>query len=376
MVGLNTTNKSCVLILLAALLFVMPSAAINAAVYGDTAGFNPDLHKDSFTIVYSLPGSPGSNLDSNITKYTDPAVDVIFMGGEDTFSPITASLLEKAVASGKIFVVSNYSYQKFDSSLPATSKGFGEDGKYFFATDPDTPLSKTIFGDLRTNFPNTDPLSRRSHTEAKGGSVTLLSYDKGDPALLYWKYGSGYVIEWTPGSNSRYLNSTEADLVNQRLITYLMNEKVPVTTVTTLSPTQSNSGSVSVYSSPLGASVLIDGRYYGTTPANLTDIQPGNHIIRLTLSGYYDYEGTIYVLAGQTTHAYGTLPPLSQFSTAPTPVPTTAVPIIVQVPTAEPTQKQGAFENPGVIAAIIGVITATIGAIATIFSHLSKAKKD
>jgi hypothetical protein len=44
--------------------------------------------------------------------------------------------------------------------------------------------------------------------------------------------------------------------------------------------------------------------------------------------------------------------------------------------TAEPTQKQGAFENPGVIAAIIGVITATIGAIATIFSHISKAKKE
>jgi hypothetical protein len=152
---------------------------------------------------------------------------------------------------------------------------------------------------------------------------------------------------------------------------------MPKPVATTLFPTQSNLGSVSVYSSPLGASVLIDGRYYGTTPANLTDIQPGNHIIRLTLSGYYDYEGTIYVLAGQTTHAYGTLPPLNQFSGAPTPVPTTVAPIIVQVPvTAEPTQKQGAFENPGVIAAIIGVITATIGAIATIFSHISKAKKE
>jgi hypothetical protein len=242
---------------------------------------------------------------------------------------------------------------------------------------PNTTLSKTIFSGLRTNFTNTGPFSKRSPAEAKDGAVTLLSYDKGDPALLYWQYGNGYVIEWTPVSNSRYLNSTEADLVNQRLITFLMNEKVPKTIVTTPAPTPSNVGSVSVYSSPLGASVLIDGRYYGTTPANLTDIQPGNHIIRLTLSGYYDYEGTIYVLAGQTTHAYGTLPPLNQYSGAPTPVPTTPVPIIVQVPvTAEPTQKQGAFENPGVIAAIIGVITATIGAIATIFSHISKAKKE
>jgi hypothetical protein len=377
MVGLNNTRKSFILLLFAALLFVMPSAAINTAIYGDTAGFNPDLHKDTFTIGYSLPGTLGTDLDTNVTKYTDLSVDVIFMGGEDTFSPATASLLEQAVASGKIFVVSNKNYQKFNASLPATSKGSTPDGQYFFVTDPNTTLSKTIFSDLRINFPNTDPLSKRSHTEAKNGAITVMSYDKGDPALLYWKYGNGYVIEWTPVTNSRFLNSTEADLINQRLITSLIIERLPKPTITTPSPTQSNLGSVSVYSSPLGASVLIDGRYYGTTPANLTDIPPGNHIIRLTLSGYYDYEGTIYVLAGQTTHAFGTLPPLNQYSGAPTPVPTTPVPIIVQVPvTAEPTQKQGAFENPGVIAAIIGVITATIGAIATIFSHISKAKKE
>jgi len=376
MVGLNNTHKSFILILFAAMLFVMPSAAINTAIYGDTAGFNPDLHKETFTIVYSLPGSLGSDLDTNITKYTDPTVDVIFMGGKDTFSPATASMLEKAVASGKIFVVSNNNYQKFDSSLPATSKGSVADGQYLLVTDPNTTLSKTIFSGIRTNFTNNDPVSKRSPAEAKAGSVTLLNYDNGDPALLYWQYGNGYVIEWTPVSNSRYLSNTEADLINQRLITFLANEKLPKTTVTTPVATPSNVGSVSVYSSPLGASVLIDGRYYGTTPANLTDIQPGNHIIRLTLSGYYDYEGTIYVLAGQTTHAYGTLPPLNQVISSNTVTPV-ATPIIVAVPvTAEPTPKQGAFENPGVIAAIIGVITASIGAIATIFSHISKAKKE
>jgi hypothetical protein len=376
MVGLNNTHKSFIVILFAAMLFVMPSAAINTAIYGDTAGFNPDLHKDTFTIVYSLPGSLGSDLDTNITKYTDSGVDVIFMGGKDNFSPATASLLEKAVASGKIFVVSNNNYQKFDSSLPATSKGSVPDGQYLLVTDPNTTLSKTIFNGIRTNFTNNDPVSKRSPAEAKAGSVTLLNYDNGDPALLYWQYGNGYVIEWTPVSNSRYLSTTEADLINQRLITFLANEKLPKTIVTTPVSTPSNVGSVSVYSSPLGASVLIDGRYYGTSPANLTDIQPGNHIIRLTLSGYYDYEGTIYVLAGQTTHAYGTLPPLNQVISSNTVTPV-ATPIIVAVPvTAEPTPKQGAFENPGVIAAIIGVITASIGAIATIFSHISKAKKE
>jgi len=377
MVRLNTTKKTCILILFVALLFVMPSSALNTAIYGDSSGFNPDLHKENFTVTYSLPGSSGTDLDTNITKYTDPSVDVIFMGGDDSFSPATASLIEQAVASGKIMVVSNKNYQKFNSSLPATSNGSVPDGQYLVISDPNTTLSKTIFSGLRTNFPNTDPFSSRLSIKAKEGSVTLLSYEMGDPALLYRQYGNGYVIEWAPVSNSRFLNSTEADLVNYRLITSIVNEKLPKPAVTTMSPAQSNSGSVAVYSSPLGASVLIDGRYYGTTPANLTDIPSGNHIIRLSLSGYYDYEGTIYVIPGQTTHAYGTLPPLSQFSTSPTPVPTTPAPIVVQVPvTAEPTQSPAPLENPGVIAAIIGVITATIGAIATIFSHIYKAKKE
>jgi hypothetical protein len=377
MVRLTTTRKTCILILFVALLFVMPSSALNIAVYGDSSGFNPDLHKENVTVVYSLPGSSGTDLDTNITKYTDPSVDVIFMGGDDSFSPATASLIEQAVASGKTLVVSNKNYQKFNASLPATSNGSVPDGQYLVISDPNTTLSKTVFNGLRTNFPNTDPFSSRFSIKAKEGSVTLLSYDMGDPALLYGKYGKGYVIEWAPVSNSRFLNSTEADLVNYRLITSLVNEKVPKPAVTTTSPAQSNTGSVSVYSSPLGASVLIDGRYYGTTPANLTDISSGNHIIRLSLSGYYDYEGTIYVIPGQTTYAYGTLPPLGQFSTTPTPVQTTATPIVVQVPvTAEPTKSQAPLENPGVIAAIIGVITATIGAVATIFSHIYKAKKE
>jgi len=377
MVSVNSYQKTCILILFIALMFVMPSSALNTAVYGDSSGFNPDLHKENFTVVYSLPGSSGTDLDTNITKYTDPSVDVIFMGGDDLFSPATASLIEQAVASGKILVVSNKNYQKFNASLPATSNGSVPDGQYLVISDPNTTLSKTIFSGLRTNFTNSDPFSSRLNIKAKEGSITLLSYDIGDPALLYRQYGKGYVIEWAPVSNTRYLNSTEADLVNYRLITLLANENLPKPITTTPSPTQPNSGSVSVYSSPLGASVLIDGRYYGTTPANLTDISSGNHIIRLSLSGYYDYEGTIYVIPGQTNHAYGTLPPLGQFSTSPTPVPTTAVPIIVQVPvTAEPTQSQAPLENPGVIAAIIGVITATIGAVATIFSHIFKAKKE
>jgi len=380
MIRIKNISILFILLLSATLLMVAPSAAFNISVYGDTSGFNPDLHTDAFTLVYSLPGTSGTDLDTNITRYTDPSVDVIFMGGDDTFSQNTASQLEQAVGSGKIFVVTNKDYQNFDASLPAISRSNVKDGKYLQVTDPGTAPSNIIFNGLRENFPNTDPFSSRLRTTAKSGVVTLLSFDNGDPALLYGKYGNGYVIEWSMISNQRFLNNTEADLINTRLITYLLNLRVPVTTLPTTLPTltstvtvPSDTGDLSVYSSPLGASILIDGKYYGTTPANLTAIPAGTHFIRLSLSGYSTYEGTVGVLAGKANDAYGLLNPL--YTAVPTPVPTG--PIIIEVPaTPVPTQTGGPLDNPGVMVAIIGVITATIGAAATIFSHIFKGKKE
>jgi hypothetical protein len=159
---------------------------------------------------------------------------------------------------------------------------------------------------------------------------------------------------------------------------------VPSTTTTTGAPvtveTEATEGTVSVASTPLGASILIDGVYYGVTPGNVTGIEAGNHIVRLALSGYYDYEGTMYVVPGQVTNVFGTLPPLSGYYTSPSTVPSTAVPVTTTITevTVKPTEtaSAGPFENPTVVAAIIGVITACIGAGATIYPHLSKTKKE
>jgi hypothetical protein len=233
----------------------------------------------------------------------------------------------------------------------------------------------------------------REQVVAGKEAVTLLNYDTGTPALLYAKYGKGYVIEWTTVPSPSYMGTDDADTINYRLITSLLpvltatnvtpaaQTTVPETTTTTspplnvtvtITPTESVpsqplTGNVTVHSSPLGASILIDGVYGGTTPTTVTDIAPGNHIIRLTLSGYYDYEGTIYIIAGKTASAFGTLPPLNLNTGTPV-----ATPIVVTVPvTAEPTQQAGLMDN-SIIVAVIGVVTAVIGAVATIFTHKKK----
>ena len=389
-------NKYIFAILLAALITVLPASAFTVAMYGTNSGFNPDFHKDSIIVLHSIPGSSGSELDNNVDLFTDPSVDVIVLGGDDSFSQSTAAKIETAVAAGKILVLTYPSNHKFDASLPATNGGTTQGGQYLERVDPTKVLSREIFAGLPSRYTlNGDPQDREQAV-AKKGSVTLLNYDTGTPALLYVKYGKGTVIEWSTVPVPAYMAEEEADTINYRLISKLLPvvsptplTTVPETTTTgnpqvndTLTPgptgpvpTQQPSGNVTVHSSPPGASILIDGVYSGTTPTTISGLSQGNHIIRLTLSGYYDYEGTIYVLLGQTTNAFGTLPPLNQIS-SPNTVTPVATPIIVAIPvTAETTQKQGGLDS-SIVVAIIGVLTAVIGAGATLFSHISKTKKE
>jgi len=186
----------------------------------------------------------------------------------------------------------------------------------------------------------------------------------------------------TPGTN------TTASVTLAGVTSVTQTTSVPVQNITAITPSPVgyttapvSVGNITAASSPLGASVLIDGVYYGVTPREINGIPAGNHIVRLTLSGYYDYEGTIYVVPGQVNTVYGTLPPLSghgESTTARTPEitasATTPVPSVTVQPTT--TSSAGALENPTVIAAIIGIVTASIGAAATIFTHYAKLKKD
>jgi len=120
----------------------------------------------------------------------------------------------------------------------------------------------------------------------------------------------------------------------------------------------------------MGAALLIDGVYHGITPVDLNGIPTGNHIVRLTLSGYHDYEGSIYVAPDKVANVFGTLIPSSTAAADNTPIVITVVPTATPVPTT--TSSGGILESPTVLAAIIGIITASIGAIATIFPHLKK----
>ncbi|PKG31353.1 hypothetical protein, partial [Methanoregula sp.] len=214
-------------------ILLLPASAATIAIYGDTAGFSIDAHRDEFTVACQHDGSSGAALDRDIACFTDPSVAVIFMGGDESFSATTAGQIQEAAYGGKILVVTNKHYKKINASLPAANTGPVPEGQSLQVANPESPLAMRVFEGLRNHYPVTRPLADRMNTVANPGADVLLTYETGDPALLYWSYGRGFVVEWATTSPLSYLNSTEADFINARLIRYLLARPVPVTTATT-----------------------------------------------------------------------------------------------------------------------------------------------
>ncbi len=386
-----------VAVFLIILIFVLPVSAYNVAIYGTNAGFDPALHGNSVNVIRSIPGGTGSDLDSNVDIFVDPSVDVIILGGEGTFSPSTAARIEAAVAGGKILVVTYPCNQMFSASLPASNGGTTAGGQYLEVSDPTSVVSKAVFAQLPSRFDLQGPAPDKEQAIANAGTITVLNYDTGLPALIFGKYGKGYVIQWTTVPSPSYMSPQQSDIILHRMIMGLLPAPSATGTVVTtppvVIPTQpvitpatpvqttgsgGPTGEVMVYSSPTGARIWIDGNEFGTTPGKVSLIPAGNHILRLTLDGYYEYEGSIYVVAGETTQGYGTLQPMNRITTIPTAIPTAIVTVFVPVitVTAQPTQDPGLLGNSSVIVALIGVITAIIAAGASIFTHVKPPKKE
>jgi hypothetical protein len=79
-------------------------------------------------------------------------------------------------------------------------------------------------------------------------------------------------------------------------------------------------GSVSVATSPRGASITIDGIQRGISPATIPGLSTGSHTLLVKLDGYADLSVPVSVTGGQTKDYALVLTPLAGAATA-TPAP-------------------------------------------------------
>jgi len=59
-------------------------------------------------------------------------------------------------------------------------------------------------------------------------------------------------------------------------------------------------GSLSVTTTPAGATIFIDGVWRGVSPATVPGLAPGSHTLLLMMNGYNDLTATVTITAGQT----------------------------------------------------------------------------
>ncbi|HJJ54850.1 MAG TPA: PEGA domain-containing protein [Methanocorpusculum sp.] len=89
----------------------------------------------------------------------------------------------------------------------------------------------------------------------------------------------------------------------------------------TLTPEKSSTGTIHVTSSPVGATVTVDGTYYGTTPISVPNLNAGSHTVKVSAAGYEDNVQTVNVNAGQYVEY-----PVTLYT--PSPAPATPAPIL------------------------------------------------
>ncbi|MCQ8894425.1 MAG: PEGA domain-containing protein [Methanolinea sp.] len=151
------------------------------------------------------------------------------------------------------------------------------------------------------------------------GSITVTSSPSGATAIL-----DGAQTQSTPCTFNNVLPGTHTIQVSKSgyqlwSTTTTVSAGLNTQVYASLSPIQPATGSIYVSSVPTGASVYVDGTYYGPAPQLASGLSPGYHQVRISLSGFQDWIGSVLVESGATTRVTQTL----SVGPTPTPVPGT-----------------------------------------------------
>jgi hypothetical protein len=172
---------------------------------------------------------------------------------------------------------------------------YGNPTVYLFLTGPNLPANGVALDDITAR--------------AEEGYFTEVSVDDNDHWVYRWSTGTtggrldeGTYTVWVvngPNDRSR-LNAAEYNTIS-----------VKIGTPTIAIDTHAIPGSLLLNTNPVGASVLIDDEYRGSTPLIISRIEPGNYMVTFSRFGYSKLVTPVRVKTGETTEVNGTLIPLT-----------------------------------------------------------------
>lgn len=132
---------------------------------------------------------------------------------------------------------------------------------------------------------------------SNGANITLAVASNADIYINGTKKGTR---TWT-GSLKAGLHSVECRQANHRPSSQTISVKEGEDQSIVLTPPTPITGVLAITSSPSGATINVDGKGYGTTPRNITNLLIGEHKVKLSLNGYGEAQTTVDIKEQQTT---------------------------------------------------------------------------
>jgi hypothetical protein len=281
--------------------------SINSIPSGGDVYFDGSFWGETPVIVtVSTTGNPTHNIRISLPGYEEWSSTYNGNPGAGQTIQITAQLSPSA-QTGNIQVVSTPS-----GAMVTLDRSQSANTPYTFYNIPvgthevSVYMSgyQTWYSSLNVNEKQTSYVNAVLQSVVTTGTLSVSSSPSGAAVYvdgIYQGVTSTTVGNLVPGSHSVKL--TKAGYQD-----WTGTVSIAAGSTTYLSPTlvvnpQPQYATVSISSNPSGASVYGDGVYIGQTrsgsPLTFTEVKPGVHTLRLTKSGYQDYETTQNVVAGQ-----------------------------------------------------------------------------
>lgn len=216
---------------------------------------------------YSITSSP-----SGAQVYFDDSYK-----GTTSSSPIIVEVSSTGTP-GHTIRLTRSGYQEWNQYY----SGNPSDGQYVYVSASLTPVQN--YGSI-------------SVTSSPSGATAILdgSNSQITPCTFHNVVQGSHTVQVTKSGYSTWSTTTS--------VTAGLNTQV----YASLSVITPNTGSIYVTSLPTGASVYVDGTYYGVAPALASGLTPGYHQVRISLSGFQDWVGSVNVQSDVTTKVSQTL---------------------------------------------------------------------
>ena len=195
------------------------------------------------------------------------------------------------VAIGCLLLVACTQGYYLGDTIPLSGNSYGSQTVYLFLTGPNLPVNGVALNNV--------------NARADEGHFTQVSVDSNDHWTYKWgtnalggSLDAGTYTVWVVNGPNDRSHLSEADYKT-------ISVTLGIPTIAVLTP--SVPGTIVFNSTPVEASVVINGVYKGSTPLVLAGVEPGTYTVTLSHFGYRKFSTPVKVESGATSEVTATL---------------------------------------------------------------------